>query len=107
MSKQVHYCRKGWKAIPLTLVEVDKKSGLCKLANDKGEIVVSDLPYIEDPSKVPVEDFPKSYAAPVDAPAPAKKSRAKGAPAEETGGEGAAGSGEGAAGEGSGDGPAE
>lgn len=87
MSKQAHYCRIGWKPSLLTLAEVDKKTGLCKLANDKGEVVVTDLPYLEDPSKIAPEALPKSYAAPVDAPAPAKPSRKKGSAAEEAGGE--------------------
>lgn len=57
------YCRQGWKDVILTLVSAE--AGLCSLKNDAGQVVVTDLPLIEDPDSV--SDLPKSYATPVAA----------------------------------------
>lgn len=98
MSKQVQYCRRGWKAKVHTLAELDKKTGLCKLANEAGEIVVSELPYVENPAEIDPAELPKSYACPIGAPEPAKKSRKKSDADGDGAGEG--GEGEGPVGDG-------
>lgn len=63
-ERKVKYCRAGWKDKILTLVSA--VAGVCSLANEAGEIVVTDLPLIEDPSAAAA--LPKSYATPVGSP---------------------------------------
>lgn len=59
------YCRQGWKDKTLLLAEADEKAGTCSLKNEAGEIVVSGLLLIPDPSKINPASMPRSFATPL------------------------------------------
>lgn len=59
MKNPVIYRRRGWK--DKTLEGTKPKDGLVDLHDEAGNVVVSGLPFFEDPAAVEAGDLPDSY----------------------------------------------
>ena len=60
MKNPTIYRRAGWKDV--TIEGTKPKDGQVDLINEAGKVVVTALPFIADPSKLPANELPTSFA---------------------------------------------